>query len=219
MTDGYIYCFSNQSMPNILKIGMTERTPDIRLKEANISDTWKPSPFKIEFAKKVSNPSQKEKTLHTILKKYRVNSRREFFHVLLEEVRTLFDLIDGEMWTESHVESHIETFTGDNITLESELICEMPEIIYLQNEPELIKTKKGESINQPNKLCRLYISGKNKWIHFKLIRETDKTFSGIRLQQDKYDNNKFYVTNEINKWCGIVTNGSFNKGRNIYVYN
>ena len=61
MTDGYIYCFSNQSMPGILKIGMTERTPEIRLNEANRSDTWRPPTlYKIEFAKKVLNPKQKE---------------------------------------------------------------------------------------------------------------------------------------------------------------
>ena len=52
MSDGYLYCFSNSSMPGILKIGMTERTPDIRLSEANSSNTWKPpTPYKIEFAK------------------------------------------------------------------------------------------------------------------------------------------------------------------------
>ena len=61
MTDGYIYCFSNPSMPGILKVGMTERIPEARLSEANASDTWRPpTPYKIEFAKKVSNPSQKE---------------------------------------------------------------------------------------------------------------------------------------------------------------
>jgi len=42
MTDGYIYCFSNPSMPGILKVGMTERTPVTRLGEANASDTWRP---------------------------------------------------------------------------------------------------------------------------------------------------------------------------------
>ena len=82
MKKGYIYCFSNISMPGILKIGMTERLPDERLKEANRSDTWRPpTPYKIEFAKKVYNPKQKETTLHTILMKYaeRVDPKLEFF--------------------------------------------------------------------------------------------------------------------------------------------
>ena len=81
MTDGYIYCFSNISMPNILKIGTTERTPKERLKEANSPDTWKPpTPYKIEFAKKVKNPKEKETTLHKLLEQYteRINTRREF---------------------------------------------------------------------------------------------------------------------------------------------
>jgi len=38
---------------------MTEPTPEIRLNEANNSDTWRPSTsYKIEFAK-VLNPKQK----------------------------------------------------------------------------------------------------------------------------------------------------------------
>ena len=111
MTDGYIYCFSNPSMPGILKVGMTERTPEARLSEANASDTWRPpTPYKIEFAKKVSNPSQKEKTLHTLLEQYtdRIHPRREFFRVSPEEVRKFFDLMDGEMWSETRVEEEEE---------------------------------------------------------------------------------------------------------------
>ena len=50
MTDGYIYCFSNQSMPGILKIGMTQRTPEERVKE--LFTTGVALPFNIEFAKK-----------------------------------------------------------------------------------------------------------------------------------------------------------------------
>ena len=104
MTDGYIYCFSNPSMPDIIKVGMTERTPEVRLSEANASDTWRPpTPYKIEFAKKVYNSSQKEKTLHTLLEQYtfRIHPRREFFRVSQEEVRKFFDLMDGEMWNET----------------------------------------------------------------------------------------------------------------------
>jgi hypothetical protein len=108
---GHIYCFSNPSMPGILKVGMTERTPEIRLIEANSSDTWKPpTPYKIVFAKKVLNPKQKETTLHTILSQYteRINPRREFFRVSQEEVKTLFDLIDGELWVENIPEEEEE---------------------------------------------------------------------------------------------------------------
>jgi len=111
MTDGYLYCFSNQSMPGILKVGMTERTPEIRLNEANSSDTWKPPmPYEIVFAKKVLNPKQKETTLFSILSQYteRINPRREFFRVSQEEVKTLFDLIDGELWVETPKENDEE---------------------------------------------------------------------------------------------------------------
>jgi len=98
-------------MPGILKVGMTERTPEARLSEANASDTWRPpTPYKVEFAKKVSNASQKEKILHTLLEQYtdRIHPRREFFRVSPEEVRKFFDLMDGEMWAETSKEEEEE---------------------------------------------------------------------------------------------------------------
>jgi len=56
--DGYVYCFANPSMPGILKVGATERTPEDRLREANAADTWRPpTPYRIEFAKKVADPT------------------------------------------------------------------------------------------------------------------------------------------------------------------
>jgi len=122
MSDGYIYCFSNPSMPGILKVGMTDRTPEARLTEANASDTWRPpTPYKIEFAKKVFNPSQKEKTLHILLEQYteRINPRREFFRVSPEEVLKFFELMEGEMWIENQVYE-----VEDNISTSSEkLLC------------------------------------------------------------------------------------------------
>jgi hypothetical protein len=98
-------------MPGILKIGMTERTPEIRLNDANSSDTWRPpTPYKIEFAKKVFNPKQKEATLHTLLSQYtkRINPKREFFNVSPEEVKTFFDLIDGDLWVKQSEEEEEE---------------------------------------------------------------------------------------------------------------
>jgi hypothetical protein len=111
MTEGYLYCFSNPSMPGILKIGMTERTPDKRLSEANASDTWRPpTPYKIEFAKKVSDPLKKEKTLHRLLEQYTdcINRYRKFFRVSTEEVYEFFNLMDGVMWNETQVDEDSE---------------------------------------------------------------------------------------------------------------
>jgi hypothetical protein len=103
--EGYIYVMSNDSMSGILKIGVTERTPDLRLKEAN-SSTWIPTPFKIEFAKKVTYAKQKESTIHKLLTQYteRVNHRREFFRISLDEIRVYFDLMDGELWVPKNEE-------------------------------------------------------------------------------------------------------------------
>jgi len=101
-------------MPGILKIGMTERTPDVRLNEANNSDTWRPpAPYKIEFAKRVSNHKQKEVILHKLLSQYteHINPKREFFRVSLEEVKTFFDLMDGDLWVKKIIEEEEEEET------------------------------------------------------------------------------------------------------------
>jgi hypothetical protein len=139
MTEGYIYCFSNPSMPGLVKVGMTERTPLDRLNESNISNTWIPSKFKIEFAKKCSNPKEKEKMIHILLSKYedRVNPAREFFKTTSEEVKLFFDLIDGDYW---NMESYKTTpIPSMNIGSQSPLKC------------ETIKSKK-----RPNNLNRPY---------------------------------------------------------------
>lgn len=104
MTDGYLYCFSNQAMPGILKVGMTEQTPDMSLFEANCSVI--PMPYKIEFAKKVLNSKKKETTLHNLLSKYKEKINDNFFRVSPEEVKEFVDLIDGELWVKCPEEEH-----------------------------------------------------------------------------------------------------------------
>ena len=99
--EGYLYAFSNICMPGILKVGMTERTPEERLRDANRSDTWRPpTPYKLECAIKVNNPLKKENILHRILEKYvpRINPEREFFKISIEEIRLFFSLFDAEIY-------------------------------------------------------------------------------------------------------------------------
>jgi hypothetical protein len=98
---GYIYCMSNSSMPGIMKIGMTMRTPEERLREANKHDTFKPPTlYQIDFAKQVWNPKTKESILHDLLTRYteRINPQREFFRVSSAEVYHFFQLVDGTWW-------------------------------------------------------------------------------------------------------------------------
>jgi hypothetical protein len=107
--DGYIYCLSNKSMPGILKIGETRRPIEERLSEANRRDTFKPpTEYVIEFAKKVHNSVEKENKIHEILKEARVNPKREFFHVKTDEVKKLFDLVDGEYYSDKTTKSYCE---------------------------------------------------------------------------------------------------------------
>ena len=105
---GYVYCMSNPLYDGILKVGITERTPEERAKE--LYSTGVPLPFKVEFAKKVANPREKEILLHKLLEQYteRISSRREFFRVGVEEVRTFFGLMDGEWWSNMVEESEDE---------------------------------------------------------------------------------------------------------------
>jgi len=121
MTVGYIYCFSNPCMSGILKVGMTERTPEERAKE--LFTTSVPLPFKIEFAKRVTDPKGKESSLHLLLEQYtdRVYPRREFFRVSPEEVRKFFELMDGEMWAETRVEEEEEEEEEEDTSSESAL--------------------------------------------------------------------------------------------------
>ena len=118
---GYIYCFSNENMKDIYKIGFTTRSPLMRLREANNGDTWSLSnKFNIEFAKEVSDCREKEKQIHKHLSLVgeRVCENREFFKVQLEVIRSVFELIDG-IWYNGKLEEK------DNIVdkKDNEIVC------------------------------------------------------------------------------------------------
>ena len=49
-------------MPDLVKIGVTTRTVEERLDEANSNSTWMPFPYQAEFAKWVLSAEQREHT-------------------------------------------------------------------------------------------------------------------------------------------------------------
>jgi hypothetical protein len=100
---GYIYCFSNDQIEDVYKIGRTTRDPITRLNEANNSGTWNITQqvtYKFEFAKRVNDCCAMEKNIHDILGSFdtRVYPNREFFKLSLTTIKKIFDIIEGEWY-------------------------------------------------------------------------------------------------------------------------
>jgi hypothetical protein len=90
-------------MPNILNIGMTLITPEQKIDYINeLYGLWRPpTPYKCEFAKRVLHAEHKKNTIYKLILQSRVNPNQKFFRITIEEVRTLFDLMDGDNWINS----------------------------------------------------------------------------------------------------------------------
>jgi DNA-directed RNA polymerase subunit RPC12/RpoP len=86
----YVYVLSNSSMSGILKIGYTDNDPISRANELSNS-TGVPTPYRVIREYPFATPSRakaEEKRLHSVFKKQRVNLKREFFRVSVEEVES-----------------------------------------------------------------------------------------------------------------------------------
>src|ERR1700687_6004805 len=73
----YLYLAVNKSMPGLLKVGYTTRSPCDRLDE--LHSTGVPTPFRFVLVLQVSDGAAAERFVHKALGKYRINRNREFF--------------------------------------------------------------------------------------------------------------------------------------------
>jgi hypothetical protein len=82
MANGYIYVLQNKAFgSNVVKIGLTSRTPDVRAREIYAGASGVPLPFEIAIAYSVADCKRAETMAHRALKTYRLNNRREFFRI------------------------------------------------------------------------------------------------------------------------------------------
>jgi hypothetical protein len=108
MTPGFLYIMINDAMPNLVKVGMTTRSPWERAAELS-QPTGVPSPFQVKRAFPVIDVEIAETRSHAILErqKRRHSADREFFecnslnHILVEmliedDLRSA-DLLDRTM--------------------------------------------------------------------------------------------------------------------------
>lgn len=98
---GWVYVAKNPSIPNLIKIGMTDRDdPHTRIEELNT--TGLPEPFRIEFALMVSDAISVEGALHARYGDFRVSMNREFFRLDSSQVLKDIDSVIIELGIENH---------------------------------------------------------------------------------------------------------------------
>jgi len=84
---GYVYLLSNESMPNIYKVGYTTANPYFRASQLS-SSTSCPTPFQIVCFAEFEDAYEAEKHLHDVFTDYRVNPNKEFFKFTLTDLIT-----------------------------------------------------------------------------------------------------------------------------------
>jgi len=82
----YVYILSNKSMPGLIKIGFTDKTPQKRVEGLNRS-TGVPVDFDIEWAFPCFNAIRLEKEVHDYFDGYRLRKNREFFRIDIETAK------------------------------------------------------------------------------------------------------------------------------------
>lgn len=91
---GWVYVISNKSMPGLVKVGYSMKTPDLRASELN--HTGSPHPYVVDYSLLVDEPRNVEQTVH----------------------RHLADQLEGKEWFRCSVETAvaaIKNIVGSNV--------------------------------------------------------------------------------------------------------
>lgn len=83
MSRGWVYVLDNPSMPGRVKIGFTERIPDMRANE--LDATGVPTPFDLQFTALVDRAFELEQAVHAAMDANRVRQNREWFDLTVDE--------------------------------------------------------------------------------------------------------------------------------------
>ena len=86
-----VYILTNQSMPDTIKIGVTDNL-ERRIKE--LDNTSTPLPFECYYAVEVNNASEIEKKIHDGLDDKRVRNNREFFNTTPEQAKSILEIAE-----------------------------------------------------------------------------------------------------------------------------
>ena len=94
---GYLYVLSNPSMIGMIKIGVTSGSPEERASSMGMN-TGVPTPFNLEWSKKVRSIYKVERAIHGKMAKNRVNKGREFFIATMDDFYSAYiEVMDEQM--------------------------------------------------------------------------------------------------------------------------
>lgn len=87
MTEKYeiVYVLRNEAMPNLIKIGKTQRK-DLQARMSELYSTGVPFPFECLWAGEVRDCSRIESIIHNAFRHNRINPKREFFNIEPDQV-------------------------------------------------------------------------------------------------------------------------------------
>lgn len=88
--DELVYVLQNPAFPDMLKIGYTTKPAEVRSHQISRS-TGVPLEFEILFQYKCFKGERIEKEVHKLLKSKRVNNKKEFFYISLDEAISIIE--------------------------------------------------------------------------------------------------------------------------------
>ena len=86
-----VYILTNESMPDMIKIGITDNL-ERRMKE--LDNTSTPLPFECYYAVEVQDAKVIEKKIHEGLDDKRVRQNREFFNTSPEQAKAILEIAE-----------------------------------------------------------------------------------------------------------------------------
>jgi hypothetical protein len=92
---GFLYILVNPAMPNVVKVGQTERHPEVRAAELS-GHSGIPTPFELVYACEVNDRVAAERAVLVALEPHRLSSDREFFTLSASEARQLVERVAAD---------------------------------------------------------------------------------------------------------------------------
>ena len=165
-----VYILTNESMPDTIKVGITENL-NRRIRE--LDNTSTPLPFECYYAVEVENASAIEKKIHEGLDDKRVRQSREFFYATPEQAKAILEIA--------------EVMGGKNVTPKEDIVETPQDKQALENARKkrgridyfgILGIKKGTTLTfskDENITCIVSDNGKV------IFRDKETTLSGSAL--------------------------------------